>query len=203
MDEATIRRFIDSFDDPEGFTGPSTAVVEQLPRLLRVANAEPAAWHTVAVEALTAHVLGQAGAPLAAALIQADRACRVYDQDDCEELDWFVARLRDEAAAVPRPRLAVVAPDATAHGAAFARYETLNQAQPPHVRRLVAYSETRSPAAATAMTASVSLSPTPAPGSALRPVLPDQAGLLGRILRGHPARRRYRLSQPPGAPGRA
>lgn len=193
MDEAAIRRFIDSLDAPDAFTGPSTAVAERMPRLVSAADRDVREWQTLALEALTVHVLGEPAAPLAAALVQSGRTCRVVDQGCCEELGWFVDRLRRELVDVARPWLAIVAPDATGQGVAFARYETLNRPPRLPVRRLAYYTETRSATAASATAGWVELDGQHADIRAPEPVRPAQAGLFGRVLRGHPDRRRHRL----------
>lgn len=193
MDDAAIRRFIDSLDSPEAFSGPSTAIAERTPQLLSAAGRDLLEWQAVALEALTLHLLGGPALPLAAALVQSDGTCRVADQECCEELGWFVDRLRRELAGVPRPWVAVMAPDATEQGVAFASYEVLNRPPRLPVRRLAYYIETRSPAVSSAMAGSVMLNAPHAEVVCPEPVLPAEAGLLGRVLRGHPDRRRHRL----------
>lgn len=193
MDEVAIRRFIDSLDSPEAFTGPSTAVAERTPRLLSAAGRDLLEWQSVALEALAVHVLGGPAPPLGTALVQSDGTCRVADQGCCEELGWFVDRLRRELADVARPWVAVMAPDATEQGMAFAHYETLNRPPRLPVRRFAYYTETRSPAVASAMAGSVVLDESHVEITLPVPVRPSDAGLFGRVLRGHPDRRRHRL----------
>lgn len=198
MDETAIRQFIDSLDDPEAFTGPSTAVDEQLSRLVDAAEARDLLeWQSAALEALTVKVLAVPAAPLAAALVHSGRTCRVLDQECCEELGWFVGRVRRELADVARPWLAVMAPDATPQGVAFDRYEILNRPPARPVRRLAYYTETRSPGMASAMVGAVDVDGEQAQIWAPEPARPSDAGLLGRVLRGHPDRRRHRLPARP------
>lgn len=194
MDETAIRQFIDSLDGPEAFTGPPTAVDERLSRLVGAAeDGDLLEWQSAALEALTVKVLAEPAAPLAAALVHSGRTCRVFEQECCEELGWFVARVRRELADVARPWLAVMAPDATPQGVAFARYEILNRPPARPVRRLAYYTETRSPGLASAMVGAVHVDGQQAQIRSPEPVRPSDAGLLGRVLRGHPDRRRHRL----------
>lgn len=194
MDEAAIRRFRDALDDPEPFAGAATSVPEHLPRLLEAARQDVAVWRTTALEALTLHVLGQPEPPLAAALIQDGRRCRVLDQDVCEELGWFVERLQQTLVPVRCPWLALIAPIAAGRRRPSSRDLALTLSDAP-VRRLAAYVETRGPGVSAASATLIERGGGEATIHPTQPVRPDQVGVVGRALRGHPDRRRHRLRQ--------
>ncbi len=201
MDEAAIRRFIDALEVPDAFAGPESTIARQAARLLAAAAHSVPEWRVAALEALTVQVLRDPVQPLAAVLLQDQRTCRTLEQSSCEELGWFVARARRAAMTLQRPLVAVMAPDATAAGVPFARREPWATAWPVPVARLVYYVETRTPPSASAAEGVVELGARQARIGAPRATLPGSAGVLARVLRGHPARRRHRLPRRAGPAG--
>lgn len=193
MDEAAIKAFVDGLHDPADFTGPDTAVAGRTAELLAAGGEGVEPWRAVALTALVDHVVGVAEPPVAVALIQAAGTVRVFEQGGCEELGWLVDRVNHEVCAAPKPWVAIVAPDPQRGPRDLVRYSALKQTPDEPITRLCWYAETRSPQAASAVTGDVDLTGGEPRISAAQPVRPSDAGVLARVLRGHPDRRRHRL----------
>ena len=192
MDDDQIQAFADALESAGDFTTPRTVIARRVPALLATRRSMPTSWLGEALDALVAHIRADELPPLGAALLQGPDWCRILDQGCCEQAAWFVERLSADARELAEPWVAVALPDPTASGLPMEHYEVMNLDRPVRITRLRWYAEMRSTTAAAAFAGTAELDGGSAAVDA-RAVLPRDAGFLGRVLRGHPARRRHRL----------
>ena len=172
MDEAAIDQFVDQLVDAGQFVGAGTAVATRTGPLLRAASARRFSnWLMIALAAAGEQCPAQEEMT-GIAVIQDDGRTRCIQQDHDEAGAEFVRRIAREAAAVRQPWLLVCLRDTrdTLWWYAEARGRGVAQAR---VGRMGADSDTD------AFTG--------------EPIHPSDAHSLGRILHGHPARRRFPL----------
>lgn len=174
MDDAAIDQFREQLVDASQFLSPATAVAGRTAMLLDAsAGGRFDEWLMLVLSALVVQVSDDESAGrTAAAIVQSDHACRSYEQGEAENGQLFMRRLTLHAREVDRPWLVIALRDAAGV--------------------LWWYAEARGRGVAVARVGRMgSNSDTDAWTG--EPIHPTNANWLGRILLGHPARRRFPL----------
>lgn len=181
-------------DTPAAIRGEGAAVARSAADLLELPATQLERWTQLAITALRDDLRDGRQPPVATVIVRTAERIRFHQQVCCEEVRWFVNRMKRRLRGLPRPWLAAAVPGAGLARRHVRAYSPANRPLPEeHCRRLRWYVEARTPMAAAALAGTVSRDSTGPVAGSPQATLPSHEPVLGRLLWGHPARRRHRL----------